>query len=211
VAGPGVLEVAWLTLVAALAAGADRERRVAERLQAAGGVLAQARLLDVGAGEGAVWVSSREAWKEAQETEETGVRAFRVWDAIVDDAQPGGSAYVSLAADLSGPGLDFDDPTVAGALRSTLASFLPLLGTGFIAISTLMSDWMHCSGALTVFRAGSDREASTLAAGDPWRAVAPVRLYRLEPLVFRALAPPPGPNTQRYGASNPWPGDSFGG
>jgi hypothetical protein len=182
--------VAWLTLVVALAAGAEGERRVAARLQAAhGGVLTQARLLDAGAGEGAVWVSGREAWKEAQQAEEAGVRAFRVWDAIVADGPPGGSAYVSLAADLSGsrpgPGLDFDDPTVTGALRSTLASFLPLLGTGFVAISTLMSDWMHCSGALTAFRAGSDPEAGALAAGDPWRAVAPARLYRVEPLVFR--------------------------
>jgi hypothetical protein len=208
--------VAWLTLVVALGAGTEGERRVAERLQAAhGGVLAQARLLDAGAGEGAVWVSSHEAWKEAQRAEEAGVRAFRVWDAIVADGASGGSAYVSLAADLSGgspgPGLDFDDPTVTGALRSTLASFLPLLGTGFVALSTLMSDWMHCSGALTVFRAGSDAEAGALAAGDPWRAVATARLYRLEPLIFWALAPPAGPNTQRYGASNPWPGGSFGG
>jgi hypothetical protein len=204
--------VAWLTLVVALAAGAERERRVAERLQGArGGVLTRARLLDAGAGEGAVWVLGRDAWKEAEQVRETGVRAFRVWDAVVADGQPSGSAYVSLAADLGGPGLDFDDPTVAGALRSTLASFVPLLGAGFVAVSTLMSDWMHCSGALTAFHAGSDEAAGALAAGDPWRAVAPARLYRLEPLILRALAPPAGPNTQRYGASNPWPGDTFGG
>jgi hypothetical protein len=72
-----------------------------------------------------------------------------------------------------------------------------------------MSDWAHCSGALTAFHAGSDREASVLADLDPWRAVTPTHLYRLQPLIFRTLAPPPGPNTQRYGASNPWPGGTF--
>jgi hypothetical protein len=198
----------WLTLVVALAPDADRERRVAERLESAG-VVAQARLVDAGAGEGMLWVLGREAWKEVAEANEPAVRAFRVWDAIVGREKPDARAYVSLAVDLTTTGLDFDDPTVTGALRETLASYLPLLGIRFIATSTLMSDWMHCAGALTAFWAGSDTLAAAVAAADPWRTVAPSRLYRLQPLVVRSVPPPAGPGTQRYGASNPWPGGSF--
>ena len=200
--------MSWLTLVVAVAPDADRERRLAERLESAG-VIAQARLEDAGAGPGMLWVLGREAWKEAAEANEPDARAFRVWDAIVGRERPDARAYVSLAVDLTSPGLDFDDPTVTGALRASLATFMPLLGVRFIATSTLMSDWMHCSGALTAFWAGSDQLAAAVAAADPWRSVAPARLYRLQPLILRPLPPPAGPNTQRYGASNPWPGGTF--
>jgi hypothetical protein len=203
--------VAWLTLVVAIGAGTEQGPRTTAALEATQRVLAHTRLMDAGAGEGQMWVLEREAWKEAQQAEEPGVRAFRVWDEILggSGSQADTRAYVSLAADLGGPGLDFDDPTVTGALRSTLASFLPMLGTGFIAVSTLMSDWSHCSGALTAFHAATDPDASLLAGADPWRAVAPAHLYRLQPPIFSSLAPPSGPNTQRYGAANPWPGGSF--
>jgi hypothetical protein len=203
--------MAWHTLVVTLGTGAEQGRRTAAALEATERVLARADLLDTGAGGGLIWVLERAAWKQALQAEEAGVRAFRVWDALLSGEPSRGDtpSYISLAADLDGPGVAFDDPAVAGATRSTLASFLPLLGTSFIAVSTLMSDWSHCSGALTAFHAGSDREASVLAAPDPWRAIVPARLYRLQPLIFRTLAPPPGPSTQRYGASNPWPGGTF--
>ena len=118
--------------------------------------------------------------------------------------------YLSAPADLGTAALEFDDPAVSGALQRTLASYLPLLGRRLIATSTLMSDWRRCAGALTAFEAQSEAEALTLAAADPWRALFTGRLFRLERAIVRRVPAPAGPNTQRYGGANPWPGGRFG-
>jgi hypothetical protein len=91
-----------------------------------------------------------------------------------------------------------------------LASYLPRLGRRLVATSTLMPDWTHCAGGFTVFEARSEVEARTLAADDPWRALYRGRLFRLERAIVRRLPAPAGPNTQRYGGANPWPGSTFG-
>ena len=203
----------WLTLVVATADGLKLED-LRERLRGAGSIVAGSELLDAGSGRGSLLALEREAWREARRLlaglPET--RVLRVWDQIVSDhAEEGNDRYVSLVANPEDAAFDFDDPAVAGAERATLAAFLPQVGTRFIAMSTLMNDWFHCSGAITVFRAASPAEAASVAASDPWRALGPHRLYRIRHSVFRRVQPPPGPNTQRYGAANPWPGGSFAG
>lgn len=203
--------MAWLTLVVSMSENPEAEQLV-EELRAAGKPIADSRLFDAGSGAGSLLALDREAWKEVRRraAEQPEVRVLRVWDEVVGDGEAArGPLYVSLVANVDEAALDYDDPTVTGAAKATMATFLPLLGARFWAMSTLMNDWNHCSGALTVFGAESDLEAAALAAPDPWRAVGPTRLYRLERAVFRQVAPPTGPNTQRYGAANPWPGGSF--
>ncbi len=199
----------WLTLVVSVTDVADSEQLLGE-LRAAGPVLAESRLLDAGAGAGALLVLDRRAWEEVRQRAagHPNVRVLRVWDEVIGHGQ-GGSQYASLIANADESALIYDDPTVTGAARATLASFLPLLAGRFVAISTLMNDWSHCSGALTVFTAANELEATALAAADPWRAVGPARLFHVERQVFRSIPPPVGPSTQRYGASNPWPGGTF--
>lgn len=179
-----------------------------------GRILAHSALIGVGGGSGHLTLLDRGAWEEALAVvagEGQQVRALRCWDAVVEErpAAPADAWYLSVAADLGTAALEFDDPAVTGGIRRTLAGYLPLLGDRFVATSTLMPDWRHCAGALTVFRAGSETEARTLAGDDPWRAVFPGRLFRLDQAIFRRLAPPAGPGTQRYGGANPWPGGSF--
>jgi len=205
--------VPWLTLVIATADGLKLED-FREQLRGAGSIVAGTELLDAGSGGGALLALEREAWQEARRllAGQPEVRVLRVWDEIVRDLDEESSDwYVSLVANPDDAAFDFDDPTVAGAERATLGAFLPQMGTSFIAMSTLMNDWFHCSGAITVFEAASPAEAASLAASDPWRALGRHRLYRVRRAVFRRVQPPPGPNTQRYGAANPWPGGSFAG
>jgi hypothetical protein len=179
-----------------------------------GRLLAHSRLLDAGSGSGQLAFLERSAWKEtlaigAVEGREQ--RALRVWEEVVAEgaAEPADGWYLSAAADLHAAALEFDDPAVSGAIQRTLASYLPLLGRRLVAISTVMPDWRRCAGALTVFDARSEAEARTLAANDPWRAIFPGRLFRLERAIVRRVPAPAGPNTQRYGGANPWPGGSF--
>ena len=179
-----------------------------------GRVLAHSPLLDAGNGSGQLWFLDRGAWNESlalAPDEGWQFRALRIWDAVVAEVgtDPAHGWYLSAPADLGTAALEFDDPAVVGAIRRTLGSFLPLLGRRFIATSTLMPDWRSCAGALTVFEAGSDAEARMLAANDPWQAIFTGRLFRLERAIVRRVPPPAGPNTQRYGGANPWPGGTF--
>jgi hypothetical protein len=204
----------WATAV--LAAETRSSEPVPESLvqPGRGRVLASSRLLDTGSGAG-LWLLERDAWQDAS-TIEPGegrrLRAFRVWDALVAEgaAAPVEGWYVSAAADLGTAALQFDDPAVAGAIRRTLAGYLPLLGRRLVATSTLMPNSRRCAGALTVFEARSEDEARTLASNDPWRAIFPGRLFRLERAIVARVPAPAGPVTQRYGGANPWPASTFG-
>lgn len=201
----------WATAVIALGSGDIRPAVPSHQ----GLLLAHSALLDAGDGSGHLWLLDRDAWKEAASVTATGQdssRAVRVWDALVGEATaaPAEDWYVSIALDPGTSALDFDDPAVEGAIKHVLAGYLPLLGGRFIATSTLMPDWQHCCGALTAFSAGSDAEARTVALDDPWRGLFAGHVFRLERAVIRRLDPPAGPNTQRYGGANPWPGGRFG-
>jgi len=203
--------VGWLTLVVATADDWKLED-FREQLRGAGSIVAGSELLEAGSGRGSLLALGRDAWQEARRlvAGQPETRVLRVWDEIVRDLEEESNDwYVSVVANRDDAAFDFDDPAVAGAERATLAAFLPQVGTNFIAMSTLMNDWFHCSGAITVFQAASAAEAASLAASDPWRALGPHGLYRMRHSMFRRVQPPPGPNTQRYGASNPWPGGSF--
>lgn len=205
----------WATAVIAVRTGAAEAVFEPFGPPGRGRILAHSPLLDTGSGGGQLWFLDRGAWEEALAVappESQQVRALRVWDGVVDAgaATPVDHWYLSAAADLGAPALEFDDPAVVGAIQRSLASYLPRLGSRFIATSALMPDWRHCAGALTVFESRSEAEARTLAADDPWRAMFPARLFRLERAIFRRVAPPAGPSTQRYGGANPWPGGRFG-
>jgi hypothetical protein len=180
-----------------------------------GRVLARSRLSDAGSGGGQLWLLERDAWQEATTTEPgqgRRLRAFRIWEALVAEGTvaPADGWYVSVAADLGTAALLFDDPAIAGAIRRTLAAYLPLLGRRLVATSTLMPDRRRCAGALTAFEARSDDEARTLASNDPWRAIFPGRVFRLERAIVARVPAPAGPVTQRYGGANPWPAATFG-
>ena len=179
-----------------------------------GHLLAHSALLDAGDGGGHLWLLDRSAWKEALAAApgDRRARAVRVWEPVAGEgsAPPAERWYLSIAVDLGTSALSFDDPAIEGAIRRVLASYLPLIGRRFVATSTLMPDWQSCCGGLTAFSAGSDAEARTLALEDPWRSLFPGRVFRLERAILRQVAPPSGPNTQRYGGANPWPGDRFG-
>lgn len=200
----------WATAVVALGAG-DVQFAVPP---GQGRLVAHSALLDAGDGSGHLWLLDRDAWKAAAAVTSTGLqqsRVVRVWDALVGEgtAPPAEGWYVSIALDPGTSALDFDDPAVEGAIRHVLAGYLPLLGGRFIATSTLMPDWRQCCGALTAFTAGSDAEARTAALDDPWRSLFPGHVFRLERAIVRRVDPPAGPNTQRYGGANPWPGGRF--
>jgi hypothetical protein len=204
----------WVTAVMAVETGTAASAPEPFVPPGPGRLLAHSRLLDAGSGRGQLWFLERGAWKEAlaaAAVEGREQRVLRVWDEVVAEGavDQAHGWYLSAPADLVSAALDFDDPTVVGAIKRTLASYLPLLGRRLIATSTLMPYWRRCAGALTAFEAESDAEAQALAANDPWRAVFSGRLFRLERAIVRRVPAPAGPNTQRYGGANPWPGGTF--
>lgn len=113
---------------------------------------------------------------------------------------PGGAgAVVSLALAPPGVSLLFDDVAVSQAIRSVLSMSPP------DALSTLSQGDARFVGAVTVVH-GDDLGR---LGHDPFAAVFPARLLRVEPGLFGRMPAPAGPVTQRYGAGNPWPWDRF--
>jgi hypothetical protein len=113
---------------------------------------------------------------------------------------PGGAgAVVSLAVAPPGVSLLFDDVAVSQAIRSVLS--MPPAD----ALSTLSQGDTRFVGAVTVVH-GDDLGR---LGHDPFAAVFPARLLRVEPGLFGRMPAPAGPVTQRYGAGNPWPWDRF--
>jgi hypothetical protein len=112
----------------------------------------------------------------------------------------GAPAIVSLVLPPPGVRLLFDDVAVQQARRAVL------LGRPADAVSTLLTDASHFEGAVTVFR-GAD--ASARAAEDPFARIFPARVLQVAGGLFGRAAAPAGPTIERYGSSQPWPGDRF--
>ena len=95
--------------------------------------------------------------------------------------------------------LPFDDGAVSGALRRRLALPWP------IAVSTALVDWSRIAGSIT---AGVDLAS---VVDDPFAAVFPRVLLRVDAGTIGAVPAPTGPGITRYGSGNPWPWDVYAG
>ncbi len=94
----------------------------------------------------------------------------------------------------------FDDVTVQHARRRVLAE------APADAVSTLLADDRHFTGALTV-RRGPDAER--LLRDDPFARVAAAELLQVGSGVLGAVLAPTGPTIERHGSAQPWPWDRF--
>lgn len=131
------------------------------------------------------------AWPAGRKPTAGAVRA----DArVVDPA--GAAADVSLVLVPRGEELLFDDPAVSGALRRVLA------GTPPDAVTTLVRDSSHFSGAVTVRRDGRPLH------DDPFARVGHAEVLRVGPGLFGRVHPTAGPVIQRY-SGLPWPAAGF--
>lgn len=122
----------------------------------------------------------------------------------------GAAAFVSLVWAPAGVYLPFDDVAVTGAIRRSLA------GPAFPVVSALSQSDDRFVGALTaVFpadaaaadpaAAAADPAAAVSAlADDPFAALFPRRLLRIEAGLLARMPAPVGPSSQRYGAGSPW-------
>ena len=124
--------------------------------------------------------------------------ALRVDPRIIDS--DGERAFASLVLPPPGLRLPFDDPAVQEARRRVLA--WPWAD----AVSALMRDASHFSGAITVAR-GPDARARL--RDDPFARLFPARLLSVGAGVLGRVPPPLGPVIERYGSANPWPAESF--
>jgi hypothetical protein len=210
----------WLTVLVHLppASEADQAFQDAQRQlePLSGSVINLTQLVEPdGRRAGTLVALEKEAWETALELAQIlsgQARAFRMAEALVapkDAPAPSGAAFVSLAANLKGASLHFDDPAVSGAMRAALGEYLPLLGQRLLATSSLMVRDFDYGGAITVFEADSVAQAAALASYDTWARIYPNRLFGAAGGFFSRTPPPPGPVIQRYGASTPWPGGRF--
>lgn len=135
------------------------------------------------------------SWPKAQERPTP--RALRVDARLV----AGGSdaTWVSWCRFPYDASLPFDDPAVAHALRRRLEQRWP------VAVSTALVDWSRIAGTITVGRTAHE------AGADPFAAVFPRTVLRVEPGTFGAIPAPTGPGITRYGSGNPWPWDVYAG
>lgn len=140
------------------------------------------------AGHLAAWVQSAKPRREAR----------RVDRRLVDP--DGEAALISLVVLEHGRWPAFDDVAVQHARRRVLAE------APADAVSTLLADDRHFTGAVTV-RRGPGAEA--LLRDDPFARVAPALLLRLGTGLFGAVGAPTGPTIERHGSAQPWPWDRF--
>lgn len=141
-------------------------------------------------GEGVGWLAT---WRSGRKPVADAVRA----DARIVDVA-GAAAAVSLVLLPRDRSPLFDDPAVSGALRSVLSGSPP------DAVSTLVRDSSHFSGAVTVRREGW----AALLGDDPFRRLGPAEVLEVGPGLFGVVPPPPGPVIQRYSGA-PWPVAGF--
>lgn len=107
----------------------------------------------------------------------------------------GGPGWVSLVLPKSDETLPFDDPSVSGALRRVLR--LPPAPV-FSTLSGGEDRWL---GALT-----GDTGPGVRLDDDPFAAVGPRRVPRVDAGFLGHTPALPGPVIQRYGSGHPWPG-----
>lgn len=108
-------------------------------------------------------------------------------------------AHVCALADRAAA-LRYDEPEVQHARREALAWWIPLLGDGYVCLTTLAVDASLCAGAITVARDPSR------FGDDPFARLFPGTVVSTD--LFAEVAPPAGPVIERY-AGAPWPGGSF--
>ena len=116
------------------------------------------------------------------------------------EPEPEAWAHVCASTDPDAA-IPFDAPEVQFARRQAFASWIPLLGTDLICITTLALDGVRYGGAITVLRRRLDVSA------DPFTRLFTGTLIPA-PDLFSSVKPPPGPIIERY-AGAPWPGGHF--
>jgi hypothetical protein len=125
-------------------------------------------------------------------------RALRVDARLAAGGSP--ATWVSWCRFEGDETLPFDDGAVSGALRRRLAA-----PAWPVAVSTALVDWSRIAGAVT---AGLDRGD---VANDPFAAVFPRTILRVEAGTLGVIPAPTGPGITRYGSGNPWPWDVYRG
>jgi hypothetical protein len=108
-------------------------------------------------------------------------------------------AHVCALVD-DGARLPYDDPLVQQARRDALAWWIPLLGAGFVCLTTLALDSVHCGGAITVARQPFS------FSSDPFARIFPGTVVTTD--LFSEVPAPGGPVIERYSGAA-WPGGAF--
>ena len=111
----------------------------------------------------------------------------------------GVAGWVSLVLAPQGAWLLFDDPAVSAAMRAVLG------GPPMDVASTLVTGDDRFVGSIL----GIHGDAAERLQHDPFNALFPRRLLRVDAGLLGRTPPPVGPGIQRYGAANPWPWDRF--
>ena len=137
------------------------------------------------------------AWRRPSKPRREALRA----DPRLIDPQgdPGWASVVLPPPDVRIP---FDDLAVQQARRRVLAGPPP------DGVTALMRDASRFAGSITVRRGSAARD---LLEDDPFARVFPGRVLKLGAGVLGRSDPLVGPAIERYGSSNPWPGDRFEG
>ncbi len=206
----------WIPLVVQLAAAEDLSHQDLDgRLDRLGdAVINRTPLLESGKTVGSLIALRRESSDVALELADGlagKARSFRVAKELVaSGTEPAmkGETFASLAANLEGASLHFDDPAVSGTMRAALGEYLPALGNRLLGTSTLMVGGFDYAGALTAFTADSLAQATVLGANDTWARIYPARLFGVTLGFFACNPAPAGPVIQRYN-NVPWPGGRF--
>lgn len=105
--------------------------------------------------------------------------------------------FVDVVLDRADPPIPFDDPATLQIFRDFQLWYWPMFGTREARCEALWYDGVRTAGSILAFRAGSPEEAEYLASLNPWRRVAPGKLFRCPPGIFDVGVPPAGPGTQR--------------
>lgn len=111
----------------------------------------------------------------------------------------GGAGWASLVLAPEAAWLLFDDPAVSAAMRAVL------VGPPVDVVSTLVTGDDRFVGSIMAVL----DDAPERLQHDPFSAMFPRRLLRVDAGLLGRTPSPVGPGIQRYGAANPWPWDRF--
>jgi hypothetical protein len=130
----------------------------------------------------------------------TAGRRLRI-DARCLQGEPVEGAYAHVCAlPDRAAALRFDEPEVQQARRDAVAWWIPLLGRGYVCLSTFALDASRYGGAITVARSPSR------FPDDPFARLFPGTVVPTD--LFCEVPPPAGPPIERYSGA-PWPGGMF--